>query len=397
MSGNCYFIGVSWGDTAVADHFRALGRGLAARGHQVVFLIDGRRTQDEDHHSNPAVYTWPSRRPTRPRDFIFLRSLIHRYRPDCLIANFGAVNTMILVGRALGVPVRVPWHHTASDSDQLDIDAGLSPRMLRFLRWRKRVVLTQASHVVGISAATAGDLRDVFGVPAEQTSIWPLLLADPSAGIQTAGATRDEWHILCPGRVMWLKGQDVLINALPSLVERFPRLRVSFIGSGPQLEAFATLARERGLGDGASGDGASGGRCTFIGHVRHGEVLQRMAEVALVVVPSRAEALGLVNIESLAVGTPVVASRVGGIGDAVRDGIDGLLVPPNDPAALAEAIGRLLEDSAMRQRMGHAARQGFLERFELQANIGRQVEWYEQLVAAPTARTRGHSYEGITI
>ena len=72
-------------------------------------------------------------------------------------------------------------------------------------------------------------------------------------------------------------------------------------------------------------------------------------------------------------------------------------MPPNDPAALAEAIGRLLEDSAMRQRMGHAARQGFLERFELQANIGRQVEWYEQLVAAPTARTRGHSYEGITI
>ncbi len=122
-----------------------------------------------------------------------------------------------------------------------------------------------------------------------------------------------------------------------------------------------------------------------------------MAEAALVVVPSRAEALGLVNIESLAVGTPVVASRVGGIGDAVRDGLDGLLVPPDDPAALAEAIGRLLADPATRQRMGHAARQGFLERFELQANIGRQVEWYEKLVAERTAQTRGHSYEGKTI
>lgn len=385
MSGDCYFIGVSWGDSAVADHFRALGCGLAARGHQVVFLIDGRRTQDEDHRSNPAVYTWPSRRPTRPRDFIFLRNLIHRYRPDCLIANFGAVNTMILVGRALGVPVRVPWHHTTSD--QLDIDAGLSPRMLRFLRWRKRVVLARASHVVAISAATAHDLRDVFGVPAEKTPIWPLLLADPYADIQAAASTRDEWHILCPGRVMWMKGQDVLINALPSLAERFPRLRVSFIGSGPQLEAFATLARERGVA----------GRCAFVGQVTHGEVLRRMAEAALVVVPSRAEALGLVNIESLAVGTPVVASRVGGIGDAVRDGLDGLLVPPDDPAALAEAIGRLLADPATRQRMGHAARQGFLERFELQANIGRQVEWYEKLVAERTAQTRGHSYEGKTI
>jgi len=385
MSRNCYFIGISWNDSAVADHFKALGRGLAERGHQVVFLISGRRTQDEDHLSNPAVYTWPSRRPTRPRDFAFLRGLIRRYRPDCLIANFGAVNTMILVGRVFGVPVRVPWHHTVSSA--LDIDAGLSPRMLRFLRWRKRLVLARATCVVAVSTAAAQDLRDVFDVPADKCPVWPLLLADPCTAIQSVDSVRDEWHILCPGRVMWMKGQDILINALPALVERFPRLRVSFVGSGPEQETFITLAEERGVAE----------HYEFVGQVTHGEMLRRMSEAALVVVPSRAEALGLVNIESLAVGTPVVASRVGGIVDVIRDGVDGLLVQPDDPAALAEGIARLLDDPAERQRLGRAARQGFLGRFELQTNIGQQIEWYEQLVAEQKAQRRSHTAEENTL
>lgn len=377
MSQQCYFIGVSWSDSAVTGHFRSLGSRLVARGHQVVFLIDGRRTQDEDHQSNPAIYTWPSRRPTQPRDFIFLHGLIRRYRPDCLIANFGAVNVMILVGRIAGVPVRVAWHHTTSD--QIDIDAGLSPWMLGFLRWRKRWVFARATHVVAISEATSQDLGDVFGVPAGKRPLWPLLLADPQAGAQWSQSTRDAYRLLCPGRLIRMKGQDVLIRALPSLAERFAQVRVDFVGSGPEQQAYEALARECGVAE----------RCAFVGQVPHEEVLARMAGVALVVVPSRAEALGLVNIESLAAGTPVVASRVGGIVDTICDGVDGLLVPPDDPAALAEAIGRLLGDPGQRRQMSHAARQAFLDRFELEKNIDRQVEWYEQLVDEQTAQTRG--------
>ena len=81
-----------------------------ARGHRVVFLIDGRKVDDEAHDANPAVYTWPSPRPTGTRDWLFMRQLVRRYRPDCLIANFGAVNTMTVVGWAMGVSARVVYY-----------------------------------------------------------------------------------------------------------------------------------------------------------------------------------------------------------------------------------------------------------------------------------------------
>jgi glycosyltransferase involved in cell wall biosynthesis len=379
MRPRCFFIGAGWGESGLNAHFKALGRELVARGHRVVFLIPGRRLADEAHHANPAVYTWPSRRPTRPRDFYFMVRLARRYRPDCLIANFSTVNAMILGGQAAGVPARVAWYFTLSD--QIDLDSGLSARRLRFLRWRKRQVYNQATHLAAVSAAAALDLQRVFNLPAEKCASWPLLLEDPRDEIGMAGQPRRDGQILCAGRLWPTKGQDVLLRALPPLVERFPRLRVDFVGAGPQRETYEALARELGVAD----------CCCFLGNVPHREVLERMAAAAVVVVPSRFEALGLVNIESLAVGTPVVATRVGGIGEIIRDGVDGFLVPADDPAALGARIERLLGDPEERRAMGAAARQGFLDRYELRANIGRQITWYEQLASGgmPVHSTAG--------
>jgi glycosyltransferase involved in cell wall biosynthesis len=92
-----------------------------------------------------------------------------------------------------------------------------------------------------------------------------------------------------------------------------------------------------------------------------------------------------VNIEALAVGTPVVAADVGGIGEVVREGVDGYLVPPDDVSALGERLGRLLADPVQRAAFGDNARRGFLERFELNAGIARHAQWYEELVAGRRA------------
>lgn len=370
----CFILNTSWPDYAAANHYKALGRELAARGHRVIFLVGERRTKIEDHAANPAVYIWPSHRPTRPADFRFMRRLIGEFRPDALIASFGAVNVMMTAGWLSRVPVRVAWYCTVSGA--IDEEAELSGAQLGFLRRRKGLVYRLATHIAAISEAADRDVQAVFGVPDEKTTVWRPPLADPLTRIRPG--PRDGQRLVCAGRLLTIKGQDLLIRAVALLAERFPRLTVEFIGDGPERVAYERLAADLGVA----------ARVCFTGVVDNRIVLERMASAALVIAPSRMEALGMVNVEALAVGTPVVATTIGGIGEIVRDGVDGYLVPPDDVEGLAARIERLLTDRAIWEQFSGQARQGFLERFEMNSNIGQQADWYEGLAAAPGARSK---------
>jgi glycosyltransferase involved in cell wall biosynthesis len=101
-----------------------------------------------------------------------------------------------------------------------------------------------------------------------------------------------------------------------------------------------------------------------------------MASSRATIVPSRSDALPLTAIESMAVGTPVVASAVGGLPELVRDGVDGLLVPPEDPAALAQAMREVTP------AMGERARERFLEAFSLTSSAPARARQLENLVNA---------------
>ena len=113
---------------------------------------------------------------------------------------------------------------------------------------------------------------------------------------------------------------------------------------------------------GRSGAVPAGGR---VRAPRRGRAYYERA--AVVVVPSRREGYGVVAREAMAYGRPVVATAVGGLVDAVEDGVTGLLVPPGDVEAIRHAVSRLLEDTALRRRLGEAARERARQRFSAEA------------------------------
>jgi glycosyltransferase involved in cell wall biosynthesis len=106
-----------------------------------------------------------------------------------------------------------------------------------------------------------------------------------------------------------------------------------------------------------------------------GNVSNAMAEAEVVVGPSRSEGLGIVALEAMALGRPVVASCVDGLLEVVEDGVSGFLVQPDNPAAIAEAIRRLISDRALREQMGQAGRERVKDCFTL----SRMLANYEQL------------------
>jgi len=139
------------------------------------------------------------------------------------------------------------------------------------------------------------------------------------------------------------KGHDVLLRALARLPRDVAPLCLA-AGTGPEGDAMLDLARSLGIAS----------EVRWLGQVEDVRGVLRAADV--VAMPSRAEGLGVAAIEALAAARPLVASAVGGLPEIVRDGVEGLLVPPEDVAALASGLARCLADAPLRERMGEAGR-----------------------------------------
>ena len=271
----CFFIATAWSDAGIAGHFRAVANGLVERGHTVIVLTDRQFVTAGEGVGNPALYGWPSPRPTHWRDFIFFLRLARRYQPDALIASFGASNVMTVGGWLARVPIRILWYHTLTS--QLAADSRDPGWKTRLRMARKRQVYRLATHVVANSAAAQMDAERVYGIPPSKTAYFHYLLADPLAALSTTRADEPRSGVLCVGRLNVSKGQDVVIRALSLLKTDFPSAAVEFVGAGPDLQALVDLASELGVLD----------RCLFAGRMTREQVLARMRAARFTLAPSR--------------------------------------------------------------------------------------------------------------
>ncbi|HUJ10915.1 MAG TPA: glycosyltransferase family 4 protein [Verrucomicrobiae bacterium] len=367
MKSRCFIIGTPLGELSIMKQFEALAHELAGRGHKVIILAPHRKWELAKANANPAVLIWPSERPTKMRDAAFFHKLVHRYKPDCVVASYAAVNIMMLVGWLSGVTDRIAWYHTLSS--QINLDGHVSSWRLKLLRLRKQLIYRLSTQIVAVSQAARDDIRSVYRQPGDKLQVFLNAVADPLANVKSNGAARSVDKVVCIARLFPSKGQDVLIRALALLKDKHPQLTMELIGDGPSKGSYVRLASELGLV----------GKCVFAGSLCHDEVLHRMRGASLTVLPSRSDNCPLVTIESLAVGTPVVASRVGGIPEVVRDGVDGFLVPPGDPRSLAEKISLILSDGDLMQKLRANARAGFLARFEQRQAVREQADWLEAM------------------
>jgi glycosyltransferase involved in cell wall biosynthesis len=365
-------IGTSLSDRPIQRHFAALGRELIELGHQAALLVHG--PTDDSCVVDPRVriLRWPSPRPTRLADMLFFDRLVRRLKPRCVVSNFGSQSIMMTIGGLRGVPMRIHWHHTLSS--QVEADWPGNRLVLRLLRLRARIPFSFVTHAIANSKATRQDLIDTFGVPERKCHVfWNSLedpLADPVLALAARAQRPNPRRFVCVGRFAASKGQDVLLKAMAEVVQQHPDLNVEFIGGGPFRVFCEELAGRLGVAR----------NCVFAGSLPHPKVLSALAGSWATVVPSRNEAFGLVNIESMAVGVPVIGSNTGGTAEIIRDGVDGFLFPPGDHKALAGRMVELMENKDLRARMATPARRRFLEHFEISHAVQTQARWIIQQV-----------------
>lgn len=258
--------------------------------------------------------------------------------------------------------VGVPYGILLHGGDLLILQHQVHQSALR--RRTARALLGSAAVLVANSQWTRdrcvhllGEL-DVEPTP-EQVRVVPLG-ADPQAfrpGLDTAevrrryGLGQGRW-LLSVARLTRHKGIDTALRSLALLAGEYPDLRYAVVGAGEEREALAAQARELGLAD----------RVRFLTEVPDRDLprLYNLAEIYLGVsrlMEQRVEGFGISLAEASACGVPVVAGRTGGIPEAVRDGVTGVLVEAEQPEAVAAALRRLLDDPALRRRLGEAGRQ----------------------------------------
>ena len=292
-------------------------------------------------HEHAVPGFWP--RPDAA-SFAALDGVVRRIPDDAVVLLDGLVASTapeVLVPQArrlrLVVLVHMPLGHRPQD------DVAVDARM------RERAVLSAAAAVVTTSAWTRRRLLELYPLPADRVHVAEPAVdaADLATGTAAGGA------LLCVAAVTSDKGHDVLLDALATMPDL--SWHCVCVGSLERDPAFVEALRRRSL------DGGLGDRVSFPGPRTGADLDRSYAAADLVVLASRAEAYGMVVIEALARGLPVVAADVGGVTEALGHGADGirpgLLVPPEDAAAFGAALRAWLGDAELRGRLRRAARE----------------------------------------
>jgi glycosyltransferase involved in cell wall biosynthesis len=257
---------------------------------------------------------------------VLLDGLVASPAPEVLTSHAGRLRLVVLVHMPLG--------HGGTEGGA---------------REREGAVLSAATSVVTTSTWARRTLLELYPLSSEHVHVAEPGVdpAELAPGTATAGA------LLSVAAVIPGKGHDVLLEALASLTSF--RWQCHCVGSLERDPAFVERLRRRVLDDGMDG------RVCFSGPRVGADLARSYAAADVLVFPSRAETYGMVIAEALARGLPVVAAEVGGVPEAMGRGADGtrpgLLVPPDDPAGLRDALRTWLEDAGLRRRLRLAARE----------------------------------------
>jgi colanic acid/amylovoran biosynthesis glycosyltransferase len=182
----------------------------------------------------------------------------------------------------------------------------------------------------------------------------------------------DPCEIVCVGKLVSFKAQHLLLESVHRLVAEGRNVRLRLVGDGPDRPGLEARIRKLGLSD----------RVIVEGWKNQDEVRQFYRRADIFALASSAEGVPVVLMEAMAMRIPCVATRITGIPELIRDGIDGLLVTPADPDELTSAIARLLDDSGLRRRLAESGRLRVLEKYQLAANVARLSEIFKRRLAS---------------
>lgn len=343
----CVIISTSLSESPVSRYYRSLAEQFIKKGYKVVFIFDQQIVELPKNTDCISYFTWPSRRPTRFIDFIFLRRLIKRFRPKITISVFGSVNVMTIMSYLYRVEKRIAWVRTTSD--QILRDSKSRVKSLLFQK-RKRFVYRLCTHICANSLGTKNDTSLVFKIP--ETKIIVLHNLIEQSKIKLRSRADRELEITVVGRLHPSKGHINLLNQFTLVVEKYPQMKLNIIGDGPLRKSLEQFVDDKNITK----------RVVFHGNLPHERVGNILSKSLIGLSSSYSEAFGWVSIEALKEGTPICCSPTEGSNDILIESVNGEFMDHQNLESLVVAIDKILVNW---EGYSNAALTTFFDRFDL--------------------------------
>jgi glycosyltransferase involved in cell wall biosynthesis len=254
----------------------------------------------------------------------------------------------------------------------------------KLICWIEKQALKSSDYLVTHTSAHCAEVCRQLHINPARFKIIPLGVKPPDAQeIMHSKDSKGKISVLYVGRFEPRKGIDVLLRAIPSILKRIPN--ISFILAGEDLD---NRYKKEFL---ENNDLFDRDRVTFAGKVGYDSLREMYRCCDIVVAPSRYESFGLVYIEAMSYGKPVIGCSAGGVPEVIENGVTGLLVRPGDVDDLKEKIVQLAKDETLCEQMGKNARERVERLFSVDRMVAQTLKNYEEILSRashPSARKR---------
>lgn len=343
---------------------------LVSRGDEVVFVRwdDGQQRGSLKSPDGVHLVDLRSRRRNILRQFIEcstrLSSVIDDFHPDIVHTNFTVPGALARrTAKRRGVPWVITTHH--------ELYGSMSPHLRLLTRATERYVdqMVYVSQAVARSYGREAPVFEEDASPPRHVVIHNGIDVDAFAFALAADGDRVPGRILCTGRLVPIKGFDVLLNALPEIIARHSNAHIRLAGSGPDEARLRDLAVSLDIVD----------HVDFLGWVDRLRLLDEMRRCSAVAIPSKGEGFGLVAAEAMAAGVPIVASRIPIFEEVLgRDGECASLFTQGSVNHLAECICTAFADSVATQLRRDRALARVQQEFTAERMVSKYLAIYDQ-------------------
>lgn len=247
----------------------------------------------------------------------------------------------------------------------------------RLFQWLKRRVINSCNALTVVSRAMRDSVLNM-GVVQKNITVISMGVDLVDSYTPDSAVLRSKQELLFVGRLVEKKGLHVLLDAMPKIIKEYPDAFLTIAGSGPMEAQARNMARQNGLSD--------SDKVNFLGMLPQSQLPLLYRRAAMAVFPfvvakdGDQEGLGLVIIEAMGCGCPVIASDLPAVHDSITHMENGLLVKPGNPEALSRAVTELLSNDDLRSRLSRQARKGVKERFDWKILAERYSLLYADLV-----------------